>query len=52
MLVTCCLLQVSVWQCWFSADLYLELNETSGSLGGICMFGSFAAASAVLGMPE
>ena len=31
---------------------YQELNETSGSFGGICMFCSLAAASAVLGMSE
>ena len=36
---------------WWIAS-YLELSETSGSLGGICMFCSFAAASAVLGMSE
>ena len=31
---------------------YLELNETNGSFGSICMFCHFAAASAVLGMSE
>ena len=32
--------------------LYLELNETSGSVDDICMLCSLAAASVVLGMSE